>query len=256
MRKVSRGQSLDISADDWNSIADTVNGSPFGAHGRDVPAGAFSNSALGSLWLWIKNTSGSDRSRWDCMSLSTPLFTIGNDGHEDLIMTAVTATSNDVPVILLEPIADGLFGRAVIDGFCLAHLATAPSSGLTYAVPNGTGHNLLPSNYGAIRLLATGSTSDPTLRPVLLGSGALGGGEFYLTPVGGIPGRTGSGSPWTPGVATCTLCEFYDDGGTIKIRTTATTDSVYNSAGPVGASKLIQVKTIRGRKVVDVDPCD
>lgn len=81
--------------------------------------------------------------------------------------------------------------------------------------------------------------------------------ELFLTPPGGIPARTGTSTPWTPGVAVCTLCEYYDDGGTIKIRTTSETRSVYNTVPVlIDGDLLIQVKLIGGRWTIDVDPCD
>lgn len=253
MRKVQRGEPLNISANDWNAIADTVNGSPTRASGRDIAIG---NSPLGSQWLWIKNTSGSDRARWDSMSLGAAVFTIGANGQEDLAFSASTINTTDVPVILLEPIANGRFGRAVVSGFCLAKLATAPSSGLSYAIPNAAGNNLLPTGSGPIRLLAAGSTSEATVRPVLLGSAVDLGADIFLTPSGGIAARTGSSSPWTPGVATCTLCEYYVDAGTVKIRMTEITEPIYNMVpAAIGEYKLIQAKRIGGRRTIDVEPC-
>lgn len=81
-------------------------------------------------------------------------------------------------------------------------------------------------------------------------------GAIFLTPAGGISARTGTGSPWTPGVASCTYCEYYDDAGTIKIRTTSDSYNVYNmTTGTIAGSKLIQVKLIGGHWTIDVDPC-
>lgn len=81
-------------------------------------------------------------------------------------------------------------------------------------------------------------------------------GSIYLTPGGGIAALTGSATPWTPGVATCTKCEYYLDGSTVKIRSTSETKSVYNMVKTaVGAAKLIQTKIIQGKETVDVESC-
>ena len=81
---------------------------------------------------------------------------------------------------------------------------------------------------------------------------------IYLTGGSGIGAATGSSTPWTPGSATCTKCEVYDDSGTIKIRTTspAETDTIYNSTNKtIAASVLIQVKRIGGYLFVDTASC-
>lgn len=81
--------------------------------------------------------------------------------------------------------------------------------------------------------------------------------ELLLTPAGGIPARTGTGSPWTPGVATCTLCEYYEHSGTLKIRTTSWTGVTANmTPTAIDGNILIQAKYIRGRLTIDVDQCN
>ena len=80
---------------------------------------------------------------------------------------------------------------------------------------------------------------------------------LFLTPGGGIAARTGTG-PWTPGVASCSRCEYYLDSGTLKIRVVSPTESieVVNTVGvAIGASRLIQAKLINGRWTMDVDDC-
>lgn len=103
-----------------------------------------------------------------------------------------------------------------------------------------------------LSLIVTGETPVRMYRPT--------GGMVNIiakTPVGGIAARTGSG-PWTPGVATCTLCEQYDDGGTWKIREKSPTEDVvvYNSSPhALAASAPIQAKPIGGKYYVDVAEC-
>ena len=118
-----------------------------------------------SHWVWLRNDSGSDRERFDCMSLGDPLFEMLENGTVDLLFSADDADPEQTPVILLEPIEDGAFGRGVIHGLALARVSGG--FGLT-ASPNDT-HTLSPGG-GRIKLLAPPDADDEKLLPVLLGS--------------------------------------------------------------------------------------
>jgi hypothetical protein len=75
------------------------------------------------------------------------------------------------------------------------------------------------------------------------------------SPVGGIPAQTGI----TPGFASCSPAELYDDGGTIKIRVVSGADPIviYNTTSVTSKSeKWIHWKTEGERKVIDVDDCN
>ncbi len=68
---------------------------------------------------------------------------------------------------------------------------------------------------------------------------------------------SGTSSPWTLGVATCTVCEIYLDASTVKVRTTSETDLVYNmTKTAVAANTLIQAKMIDGYWVIDTEDCE
>lgn len=91
---------------------------------------------------------------------------------------------------------------------------------------------------------------------ILFGSNNYRG--FAVTPGGGIAACSGSATPWTPGVATCSLAEWVDVSGTWKIQTCSPTVSlsVYNtSPAMISASSLIQFKIVGGKAVVDVGDC-
>lgn len=87
-----------------------------------------------------------------------------------------------------------------------------------------------------------------------------GGGEaiICLPPEAGIPAASGD----TPGFATCTLYEFYDDAGTIKTQAVSptATEVVYNTVETpigVGGTKIVQAKkNQQGYYMVDVDNCE
>jgi hypothetical protein len=155
----------------WNRLSDVVNG------GATSTAG-FNGGGRHGNWVRIKNTSGSDRDRFDCMQLSTLAISLTTDGRVDPVFNAITAAADKTPCVLLEPIANNQFGRAVVHGFALAKLASGTAT-LTTASPNAAAHNLKPDASGSIKLLAAPSASAVTLCPVLLGTGG-GGEKFYL----------------------------------------------------------------------------
>jgi hypothetical protein len=163
MRKRNRGQSLELHAGDWNRLCDMARQ----GIGQGPGVGASSN-ALGLIWLWVKNTSGADRSRFDCMSLGSLVFDVETNVRQDVIFEALTADPTKTPIVLQEPIAAGRIGRAAISGVTLAKVATSAHVGLLYAGANASGHDLLPGA-GPIKLLSAPSTSATTLRPVNLG---------------------------------------------------------------------------------------
>ena len=103
-----------------------------------------------SHWVWIRNDSGADRERFDCMSLGDPIFEMLDDGTVDLLFEGLTAAADKTPAILLEPIADGEMGKAVIHGLALARVGSGSTSERT-ATPD----------------------SEVKLLPVLLGSGSV-----------------------------------------------------------------------------------
>ena len=156
----------------WDAIADQLNGGRSDASGvPSVPA----ISGLNAGWVWIKNTSGSDRTRFDCMALGDPVMNLTTDGQVDVLFNATTAAATASPAVLLEPIANGRVGRAVIYGLCLAKVAVATSTSLLFAEPQASGHNLKAVASGTIKLLKAPSTTEITLLPVVLGVGGAGG---------------------------------------------------------------------------------
>ncbi len=72
-----------------------------------------------------------------------------------------------------------------------------------------------------------------------------------VAPSEGIPAATGTAPPFTPGSATCALAAR--DGTEVVL--TGDSKAVYNSAGEVGADRLIQCKVINTDLWVDVENC-
>lgn len=180
---------------EWNALAEDYNGGAIGRTGyasRRIP--------LSSGLVVVKNTSGSDRARFDCMKLDATTQTIDDDAEFSVIFEAKTADPAETPVILQEPIASNQFGIGRIFGYTLAKIEQASSATDLYGTPNATNHNLDASSAGPVKILAAPGTGADSLRPVLLGHSnetAI----FCVTPGGGIAASSGT----TISSATCTV---------------------------------------------------
>jgi hypothetical protein len=247
--KVKRGDPLNFPAGLQNDLIDLLN-----ANGG-VASGLVGLAAQGVV-VMVKNTSGSDRARWDTMALSTTLrIALGSTGKESVVFSAIASDPAKPAAILQEPIANNKLGRALIFGYTLAKVAAGSAS--TFAAKANSSSKLVVDALGPVRLLASASVSAETIVPVLVGvAGSAGGGTgLAKSPVGGIPAQSGS----TPGVASCSPAELYDDAGTIKIRVVSGADPIliYNSTSIASKSeKWIQWKTDGERKIIDVDDCN
>lgn len=115
-------------------------------------------------WVWVRNDSGADRERFECVKLGDPLWEMLADGTTDL-MFAGEAAGTGTTAILLEPIAQTEFGKAVIHGLALAKVAGGTG---TMAAPNASG--VLEPGSGTIKLLASPHATLEKLLPVLLGA--------------------------------------------------------------------------------------
>lgn len=172
---------------EWNALAEAYNGgatSRTGYPGRRLP--------LSSGLVVIKNTSGSDRSRFDCMSLDGTTQTIDDDAEFSVIFKAATADPDETPVILQEPIANNQFGIGCIFGYTLAKIEQASSSSHVWGTPNATNHNLDAGTEGPIKILATPSTSADSLRPVLVGAAAEATDHYLYTLTSAVSAGSGT----------------------------------------------------------------
>lgn len=120
-----------------------------------------------------KNSSGADRERFDCMSISGILWDFEPDGTTDLIFDLATADPDEAPAILLEPIANGAFGFVMIDGPAAAKVEASADAGYRFAVPKASTHSLEPAEEGSIKLLAAPSTSAVKYLPCILNVGGV-----------------------------------------------------------------------------------
>jgi len=126
-------------------------------------------------WVWIRNDTGADRERFECVKLGDPLFEMLADGTVDLLFAADEADGGGTTAILLEPIAEDEFGKAVIHGLALAKVAGGTG---TTAEPDASG--VLEPGAGTIKLLASPHATEEKLLPVLLGAGGAGGESKFF----------------------------------------------------------------------------
>lgn len=156
------GQRRTISASELNRFTEAADRAVFQRDGLDAQPTAEDQQ---SHWVWVRNDSGANRSRFECMSLGDPILDLNLDGSVDLLFIATASDPTKTPVILLDEIGAGEYGKGVIHGLALAKCVKG--AGLT-AAPNGS--NSITPGGGKIRLLAPPSDSVDKLIPVLLGS--------------------------------------------------------------------------------------
>lgn len=236
IRKVRRGQPLGLHAADWNALVDRFNMGQVGMRGHDA------GNRHGN-WVFAKNTSGSDRGRFECMSLGPPLVALADNGRADLIFDLDTADPDEPPAILVEPIADGRVGRVIIDGPAIAEVGGGSGD---YATPDATNHRLAPGG-GSIRLLASPHASDPKILPVLI-NGSGDNAILAKTPGGGIPAASGSG-PYTFGSASCTPVNSDGTVGSGSV----TVKNIVDQA--IAGNVVIKAERVGSIYIVDVASC-
>lgn len=167
--KVNPGDPFNFPAGLQNDLIDLLNSTGVG---NKQALGLIGAAAQGVV-VMVKNTSGADRLRWDCVALDTTLrYALGSNGVESVIFNAITADPNKPAAILQEPIANNKLGRALIFGYTLARCQSGTAT-LTAARPANTA-NLQPIAGGSVRLLAAPSPSAASLIPVLIGFGGRG----------------------------------------------------------------------------------
>lgn len=233
-------------ASEWNALAEAYNGGAIGASGPEgIPVAR----------LRGKNTSGSDRSRFDTMAIDGISAALETDGSVDLIFDLVDADSTKPTAVLIDSIEDGQIGNFALDGLALAKVAAGTITH-EYATIDAANHRLTPqADESSIRLLAAPDASNEKLLPVLLGSGGGGSGTtagYARTPSGGIPAASDNGTNLTLGSATCT--EMTGSGTTVS--PTATTYEVVNMVSKAIAGDVVVGWVMRnGKRVVDVADC-
>lgn len=240
--KVQPGQDFSPpSAFEWNAMLTAGQLALAGKYGVSAQIQACATSPQACV-VRIKNTSGSDRNRYECLSLGEPRWELSAAHTLLSIIIAGTAGPNN-PAVLLQPLKVDQIGLATILGPTLLRMNAFAGAAKQYAAPNANG-KFDSADSGPIQLL--GAVSGEFGFGILVGRKA--GSILAKTPIGGIPAMTGTG-PYTWGSADCT--PINEDGtvgsGTVTIKNIVT-DSI---AGEV----VIKANLVGAVYVVDTASC-
>lgn len=161
------------------------------------------------------------------------------------------AFENDNWGISLSPVYAGQTGDMVVSGVTWAKIERT-DSGHRYVNIDVSSYTLKSRSSGPARILSfiaeSGTVGYGLIR---LGIGSPSSSKIYLC-TSDIPARTGSGTPFTPGSLSCTRYELYDDGGTIKLRSTMLSDMIYNfDKKIVPSGTLFRAVEVDGYATVD-----
>jgi len=259
--RVRAGQPLNISASDWNAAMEATE---IVLGGKLNRRGYVENAPRGNQDILCRNATNTAFAQFSVVGLSDVVEPLPDDNlpefkqQQNIIEAVVPVFPDHVGKwgILQEPLAADAVGRVRVAGISIVEVTGAVdcSYGDFAEMIDGDESSLERKANGSAQILWTDGDTDWCIVRI----GNLANETFFFKSAsGGIPGVTGTG-PWTPGSATCTLCERYLDGSTIKFREVSPTVSitVYNSSPTATAgSKLGQGKWISGLRFVDVIEC-
>lgn len=157
-KKVSPGDPFAFPAALYNRLIDVV-GDDLDAAG---PRGAAQSNGVR---INIRNLTGADRSRYDCLTVGPASFTT-TDGKADLIFNSATPDPWKKLAVLLEPIPAGKRGRALIHGLTWVRCTGNPAH--EYAYLDTTSHRLRAATGGQVRLLGAPASTEVII-PCLVG---------------------------------------------------------------------------------------
>jgi len=156
MKKVQPGDPLQIRAETFNTFIDAAR--DFKARQHDVVSQATPAFRQSGIVL-IKNNSGYDCQRFDVLGIDTPIITPYDNFEEFKNRPALTCSTPDYSkhvgrfVVLLEPIAAGKLGYAVVSGITVAKINVSAECH-AYADIQPSGRNYLASGqHGAAIIL-------------------------------------------------------------------------------------------------------
>lgn len=123
LERQEKGRAFNPHAATWNAFCDTAEaGEVSDLSGVDKNSGT-KNTCI----IWIKNTSGVARDRFDVLKLDDPLITPAENENEFKNRVAFKAVALDdaaaaTPVILLQPLSVNGCGRGVVLGATIAYV--------------------------------------------------------------------------------------------------------------------------------------
>lgn len=179
LRKVKPGDPIDIPADTFNTFIDVAR--DFKSRRHDAAQAGHVPGQPPGVILTVRNDSGADADRFEVLGLDEPVFPPEDknaDFSRGVVMSCVTPADPDhlgAFVILLEPIADGAVGRALVQGPVYVQVQIDDADVADWAdIDDGETSSLLAASSGAAKILWYDSASAPgtVWAVVLLGGGA------------------------------------------------------------------------------------
>lgn len=177
-KRVRADDKLEIPAAAWNACLDAAE-----AHrnGQNGPGGAGNRQFRQADIVLVKNSSGSDVTRFGVLGISGVVFTPTASLPAFQNQVAVTGVTPTTPsylgkfVVALEPIANGKVGRGWISGVCQVQVDVLNLSHKFCDVKNGDITKLETGDAGTARILyREGSTTGTKWAIVRLGDNGVG----------------------------------------------------------------------------------
>lgn len=174
LKKVHAGQRLEIPAPAWNAFIDAARANKARDHGLAGPRHA---AARAVTILPIKNSSGSDRGRFEVLGIDDLIFdptaNLAEFQNNPAIDGVTPATASHVGkfVILLEPIPSGRIGRGLLMGVCPVKVNFAAADDDYADVADGEAGYLASGSTGAASILWKESGTGEKWALVSVGAG-------------------------------------------------------------------------------------
>lgn len=177
IQKVQPGQKIrgNFSAAAFNAMAAAAEAYAESQH--DMLPGSSSSLVTQSGVISVKNTSGSDRARFDVLGIESPVFTpaVALDAFKNSVTvtgtTPTTATHAGRFVVLLEPVANNAIGRAVVAGAVPVQLTIDSDSDKFADVNDGQCGSLKSVKSGAAAILWKAASSGTIWAIIRIGAG-------------------------------------------------------------------------------------
>ena len=253
------GQRLSLAASDWNDAmqaAEMILGGKMNRRDNTLSV------RRGNQDVLVKNTTGATLPQFSIVGLAavnpTPAI-ITEFLQQNHVFNGVTIAVPDHLgkwAITQEPLVANAVGTARTAGIAIAKVVGANESmyGDFCEILNGDSVKLERNANGSAQILWKDSGTDwCVIRIGNVPNETL----LFKSPSGGMTAATGSG-PWTPGAATCKLCERYLSGATVMVREVSpAVDIVVHNSIPAATKgdALGQGKWIHGKRFVDVIEC-
>ena len=162
-RKVQSGQRLKIPAEAWNSCLDAA----ADLKSRQLARGAGTPTGGDRPGICVRNDTGADLAQFSVVRLDGVVITEAADHNQFAmgpICKAVTPAAGCFVAVIQEPIRNGAFGRALVDGLSPVKLSILPTSE-QWAFATAQTDTLTPGATGSCRILhsedgGSGSGSD------------------------------------------------------------------------------------------------